>query len=124
MATTAGGTTPSVYLHFADKQALVDAVAMRVWTDLDRYLRAAREGFLGPMRALRKTGAAYVEFASRHPVKYRRLMTSAPSDGSEAQRTAAEACFAHIAAAVLRRLRPGKWCTGSHLIRAFVLASE
>jgi AcrR family transcriptional regulator len=100
VAAAAGVTTPSVYLHFADKQALVDAVAMRVWTDLDRNLGAAREGVADPMRALRRTGAAYVEFASRHPVQYRLLMMSAPSDGSAAQRTAAEACFAHIAAAV------------------------
>ncbi|MEU2358706.1 TetR/AcrR family transcriptional regulator [Streptomyces misionensis] len=107
VATAAQVTTPSVYLHFADKQALVDAVAMRVWTDLDKHLCAARQNVPDPMRALRKTGAAYVEFAARHPVQYRLLMMSAPSARSAAQQTAAEACFAHIAAAVQPCLAAG-----------------
>jgi AcrR family transcriptional regulator len=107
VATAARVTTPSVYLHFADKQALVDAVAMRVWTDLDEHLHAARENVPDPMRALRRTGAAYVEFAAQHPVQYRLLMMSAPAAPSAARRTAAEACFAHIAAAVRPCLAAG-----------------
>ncbi|GLW51988.1 hypothetical protein Stsp02_76480 [Streptomyces sp. NBRC 14336] len=33
-------------------------------------------------------------------------------------------CYVRNTAVSGPGLRPGKWCTGSHLIRAFVLASE
>ncbi len=96
----AGVTTPSVYLHFADKQALVGAVAARAWANLDRHMRDAREGVADPMRALRRTGAAYVRFAVDHPVQYRLLLMNAPDEARDAQHDAARACLDHIVAAV------------------------
>lgn len=95
-----GVTTPSVYLHFADKRALLGAVAARAWSNLDQHMREAREGVDDPMRALRRTGVGYVRFAVDHPVQYRLLLMSAPDEAREAQHEAANACLEHIVAAV------------------------
>jgi AcrR family transcriptional regulator len=100
IAAQVGVTTPSVYLHFADKLALVEAVAARAWSNLDQHMRDAREGVDYPMRALRRTGPAYVRFAVDHPVQYRLLLMNAPGEAREAQHQAARACLDHVVAAV------------------------
>ncbi|HUQ56420.1 TetR-like C-terminal domain-containing protein [Lentzea sp.] len=75
-------------------------MAARAWANLDKHMRDAREGVGDPMRALRRTGAAYVRFAVDHPVQYRLLLMSAPDEAGEAQHEAANACLQHIVAAV------------------------
>ncbi|WP_161500852.1 helix-turn-helix domain-containing protein [Embleya scabrispora] len=50
VAARAGVTTPSVYLHFANKRELVDAVCLAVWEDLGRRMRDAGRGWRIPIR--------------------------------------------------------------------------
>ncbi|WP_131767310.1 TetR/AcrR family transcriptional regulator [Candidatus Protofrankia californiensis] len=78
VARRVGVTTPSVYLHYAGKAALLDAVCLKVWGDLDERLTAATAGATDPLDALRRCGMAYVRFGLDHPVQYRLLMMGRP----------------------------------------------
>jgi AcrR family transcriptional regulator len=117
VARRAGVTTPSVYLHFADKDALLEAVCLRVWDELGSRTRDAAQRGDDPFLALAGCGHAYVRFALEHPVQYRILMMRPAS--SEGVRSAASACFAHLVDAVtacvqagLLRGDPGKLALG------------
>ena len=74
VAQRVGVSVPSLYLHFADKQALVDAVCEQVFEALHLRLRAAAEGAADPFQALRAQGNAYVHFALENPEHYRIVM--------------------------------------------------
>ncbi|TCO45354.1 TetR/AcrR family transcriptional regulator [Actinocrispum wychmicini] len=97
VAQRAGVTTPSVYLHFADKEALLEAVCLRVWDELGNRTREASAEVDDPFAALASSGRAYMRFALEHPAQYRILMMR-PST-SEAVQSAAAACVASIAEA-------------------------
>jgi AcrR family transcriptional regulator len=100
VALRAGVTTPSVYLHFRDKDALVGAVCLRVWGELERVMRAAETSTEDPFQALRRCGAAYVHFAVAHPHQYRLLMMRRPrTDPSSPETLAARACLDHLVSA-------------------------
>ncbi|MFI6504632.1 TetR/AcrR family transcriptional regulator [Nonomuraea typhae] len=102
VAARAGISTPSVYLHFADKEALLEAVCLRVWDELGRLFRENAGG--DPFRALGRCGRAYARFALEHPVQYRvLLMRSTPERPTQA---AAE-CFRHMVAVVERCVESG-----------------
>ncbi|GAB2752859.1 TetR/AcrR family transcriptional regulator [Amycolatopsis magusensis] len=95
VARRAGVTTPSVYLHFADKSALLEAVCLRVWGELAARMLDYAGDVDDPLRQLGRCGRVYANFALDHPVQYRVLMmrpTSGLSPG-------ADACFRHIAKA-------------------------
>jgi AcrR family transcriptional regulator len=99
VAARAGVTTPSVYLHFASKDALVEAVCLAVWEDLGRRMRDAGSGIADPYQSMRLRGAAFVRFGLEHPVQYRLLMMRRrPTNGSSWQ--AADACLAYVGEAV------------------------
>ena len=67
VAARVGVSTPSIYLHFADKQALLDAVCAQVFAALDEQLEAAAESAASPFEALRLAGMAYVDIRGREP---------------------------------------------------------
>lgn len=96
VAMRAGVSTPSVYLHFTDKEALVEAVCMRVWDELRRLFTDNLGG--DPFLALGRCARAYARFALDHPVQYRVLMMR-PSAGPGVPPAAAEA-FRHMVNAV------------------------
>jgi len=97
VAAHVGITTPSVYMHFADKQALVGAVAEQVWYGLRDRMADALRSDDDPFRALRRLGGTYIEFASQHPVQYRvLLMRNAAPQPDSAERRAAETVFQYI----------------------------
>ena len=83
VAERVGVTVPSIYLHFADKRALIDAVCSEVFDELDRLLRAASEGATDPLDALRAQGNAYVHFAVDNPEHYRVVMMQAHEPGPD-----------------------------------------
>jgi AcrR family transcriptional regulator len=107
VAAAAGVTSPSVYLHFADKDALVDAVALRAWDDLAAQMDAARAAVDDPFQALRHVGAAYVRWALDHAVQYELLLLGRRGRDPEARTAAADACLRHLAAAVEPCVRAG-----------------
>ncbi|GAA4015855.1 TetR/AcrR family transcriptional regulator [Allokutzneria multivorans] len=95
-------TTPSVYLHFSGKEALIEAVCLRVWDELGNRIREAVSRITDPLIALGECGRAYVHFALDHPVQYR-LLLMRPSASAEASRT----CFEHMVNAVTACVESG-----------------
>jgi AcrR family transcriptional regulator len=96
VALRVGVSTPSVYLHFADKEELVEAVCLRVWNELGRLFTENLGG--DPFLALGRCGRAYARFALDHPVQYQVLMMR-PSATQGVPPAAAQA-FGHMVSAV------------------------
>jgi AcrR family transcriptional regulator len=84
VAQRVGVSVPSIYLHFADKQALLDAVCEEVFVQLDTRLRSASAEADDPFDALRRQGNAYVHFAVENPEHYRIVMMKSHETGPEA----------------------------------------
>jgi AcrR family transcriptional regulator len=119
VARRAGVTTPSVYLHFADKDALVRAVCLRVWDELgERVQTTAATAAEDPLLALGRSGRVYVRFALDHPIQYRLLMMTPTAADTPPAATAwfqsvMEAVEACVAAGILHgdraNLAVGLW---------------
>ena len=71
VAERVGVTPPSIYLHFADKDALLDAVCARYFEKLDEEMQRAAAGQPTAIEVLRAQGLAYVRFAIATPELYR-----------------------------------------------------
>jgi AcrR family transcriptional regulator len=71
VAQRVGVSVPSIYLHFADKQALLDAVCDQVFTALDSAMQTAAADAPHVFEGLRRQGIAYVRFAVENPEHYR-----------------------------------------------------
>jgi AcrR family transcriptional regulator len=108
VAERVGVSVPSIYLHFADKRALIDAVCHEVFDILDRRLRAAGEAASDPLEALRAQGNAYVRFALENPEHYRVVMMQAHEPDPEAVDVlAASGAFAYLVQSVNECLDAG-----------------
>jgi AcrR family transcriptional regulator len=106
VAQRVGVSVPSIYLHFADKQALLDAVCEEVFAALDaRMQEAAREG-TDVFDGLRLQGIAYVQFAVANPEHYRIVLMrkhGSAGDGKaghHADLMMASSAFEHFVASV------------------------
>ncbi len=74
VARRAGVSRAAPYHHFADKSALVAALAERGFEELEAALRAVAEGEPGtPLDRLRRLGVGYVRYAVEHPATFRLL---------------------------------------------------
>ncbi|MBW3647829.1 MAG: TetR/AcrR family transcriptional regulator [Actinobacteria bacterium] len=103
VALRVGVSVPSIYLHFADKQALLDAVCEQVFEALHVRLRAASEGAADPFAALRAQGNAYVHFALENPEHYRIvMMLRHPPTAEAADRAIAGGAFDYLVESVRR----------------------
>lgn len=89
VAERVGVTPPSIYLHFADKEALLEAVCVEAFASFDSRLAAACEPHDDPVAALYAMGRAYVEFALERPEHYR-FMFMRRADEALHEPTAAE----------------------------------
>ncbi|MEP9382093.1 TetR/AcrR family transcriptional regulator [Nocardioides sp. KR10-350] len=109
VAEAVGVTTPSIYLHFEDKDALMEAVVIDVFRELDEEMIAAAEGVTDPLERLRSYGLSYVRFALDHPEHYR-LATMDPSLKPKKQidEMLREAAFTHLNAAVADAVELGE----------------
>lgn len=81
VASRVGVTPPSIYLHFADKDALLDAVCARYFERLDDEMAAAAERADDPLDRVLELGVTYVRFAVGTPVLYR-IAFGKPSGGA------------------------------------------
>ena len=68
-----GVTPPSIYLHFADKDALLDALCLEVFADLHEAMETAAGSRDDIEASLRDQGHAYIAFALARPEHYRLL---------------------------------------------------
>ncbi|MEJ7725442.1 MAG: TetR/AcrR family transcriptional regulator [Actinomycetes bacterium] len=76
VASAAGVTPPSIYLHFADRKSLLRAVVEERFRDLAQRLSAAEAAGNEPFDALRRRCRAYFRFAKEHPGHYRVLFSA------------------------------------------------
>lgn len=74
IACAAGITAPAIYAHFADRDAILTAIAERAWQDVVDEIRASAAGGITPRDRLHRGCATYVDFAQRFPMRYA-LMT-------------------------------------------------
>ena len=102
VAQRVGVSVPSIYLHFADKQALLDAVCEEVFAALDTAMQTAAADAPDVFEGLRRQGVAYVEFAVANPEHYRIVLMRKHdgSSGVHADLVMAHAAFQHFVASV------------------------
>ncbi|MBF6173341.1 TetR/AcrR family transcriptional regulator [Nocardia blacklockiae] len=79
-----GVSAPSIYRHFADKDALIDAAVAQVFENLDAAVAAATDPAQSPITRMREQGMAYVRFALQHPGQYRVATAGSSGDGPRA----------------------------------------
>ena len=108
VARQAGVAPQSVYLHFADRRALMTAVyAVRfgeLSAELSSAASAAEAG--GPIARLAAICHAYCDYGLRHPGRYRVLFGTAGAPGWEPQGMPGMATWALFRAAVRACLNP------------------
>jgi AcrR family transcriptional regulator len=118
VADAVGVTSPSIYLHFADKDALIQAVVADVFAELDAAMVAAGESVDEPLAQLRAYGIAYVKFAVAHPEHYRvaTMERCVPGDGhTELDEIVADSAFTHMMATVTACMDAGIFAPGDPL---------
>jgi AcrR family transcriptional regulator len=90
VADRVGVTPPSIYIHFADKDALLDAVCVEAFADMHEAMAKAAVGAHDDaLAALAAQGRAYVAFARSRPEHYRLMFMRRPGHDLEMP-TAAE----------------------------------
>jgi AcrR family transcriptional regulator len=117
VAERVGVSTPSIYLHFADKAALLDAVCEAVFADLDRLMEEGAAQTSDPFDGLRVRGLVYARFALDNPEQYRLAMMRMPAQGEHHPFTAedivAGPTYHHLTTAVQRCIDVGVFAPGT-----------
>jgi len=112
VAQRVGVTPPSIYLHFADKDALLDAVCGRYFESLDEEMQRAAVGCTTTLDVLRAQGLAYVRFALQTPELYRIATMGEGRPGSDVDVTLASSAFLHMRAGVQAMMDEGIYAQG------------
>jgi AcrR family transcriptional regulator len=108
VADAVGVTPPSIYLHFADKQELLEAVVADVFRELDDAMIEAAAGQTAPLARLRAFGLAYVRFAIDHPEHYRlALLEPCPRPTVAIDEVLQSSAFSHLSSTVLECMAEG-----------------
>ena len=95
-----GVTPPSIYLHFADKDALLDAVCARYFEALDQVMQQVARDQPSTLDRLRAQGLAYVRFALQNPELYRIATMGEGRPGSDVDVTLNSSAFVHMRASI------------------------
>ncbi|MCT7657044.1 TetR/AcrR family transcriptional regulator [Mycobacterium deserti] len=112
VAQRVGVTPPSIYLHFADKDALLDAVCARYFEKLDEEMQQAAVGQPSTVDVLREQGLAYVRFAMKTPELYRIATMGEGRPGSDVEVALNSSAFLHMRGAVEGLIREGVFPAG------------
>jgi AcrR family transcriptional regulator len=107
-----GVTPPSIYLHFKDKDALLDAVCARYFEKLDEEMQRAAVGETTALGVMRALGQAYVRFAVQTPGLYRIATMGEGSPGSGVDLTLTSSAFKHMCAGVEAMMDEGIYVRG------------
>lgn len=112
VADAVGRTAPAIYLHFSDKDELIQAVCNRRFEEFHSALETAGAQSDDPLESLRLRGEAYIRFGLDHPQHYKVLMmTARPQPVDVTVEAPGMAAFRHLVAAVQRciddRVFPG-----------------
>lgn len=115
VARKVGVTSPSIYLHFADKDALIEAVCTRYFEQLNDVLTEASAGIEHPVEALAEQGMAYVRFAVRTPELYRLATMNISYEQSTTDMVLQSSAFAQFADKVTAAMEIGYYPQGDVL---------
>ncbi len=80
IAREAGIAAPSIYRHFPDRDAILDAVVSQTFVELSRACAAAAESAPSGAGTVEAVCRAYLDFARDHPGPYRVLFARPPAD--------------------------------------------
>jgi len=105
VADAVGVTSPSIYLHFADKEALLDAVVSNVFAELDQAMLTAAEAARSPLEKLCAFGMAYIRFALDHPAHYRLATMNHYEMRPHSDDVLVTSAFTHLVATVQECMR-------------------
>jgi AcrR family transcriptional regulator len=111
VAQRVGVTSPSIYLHFADKDALLDAVCARYLARLDQEMEQVAIGQPSTVDVLRAQGLAYVQFALQTPELYRLATMGEWRSGSNVDIALASSAFKHMCTSVQTLMDEGVYRT-------------
>ncbi|CAM4405163.1 Tetracycline repressor protein class H [Mycobacterium basiliense] len=111
VARRVGVTPPSIYLHFEDKDALLDAVCARYVAKLDEEMEQVAIGQPSTVDVLRAQGLAYVRFALRTPELYRLATMGEWRSGSNVDIALDSSAFKHMCASVRALMDEGIYRT-------------
>jgi AcrR family transcriptional regulator len=104
VARRAGVSPAAPYRHYADREALVSAVAAVGYRELAERLAAAHPAPSTPEQ-LASVGVAYVQFALEQPALFR-MMFGEPCDRDNDERVAATAAVSHYLREIVARCFP------------------
>ena len=105
VARRAGVSPAAPYRHYADREALVSAVAALGYRELAERLAAAHPS-PATSKQLTSVAVAYVQFALERPALFR-IMFGEPCDRDNDERTAATAAVALYLREIVGRVFPG-----------------
>lgn len=120
VAQRVGVTPPSIYLHFADKDALLDAVCARYFEKLDEQMQAVADQ-PSAIEVLRAQGLAYVRFARETPELYRIATMGEGRPGSDVDLTLNSSAFMHLRTSVEALIAEGVYPHGDATAMALEL---
>jgi AcrR family transcriptional regulator len=121
VAQRVGVTPPSIYLHFADKDALLDAVCARYFERLDEGMQQVADDQPSNIDRLRAQGLAYVRFATQNPELYRIATMGEGRLGSDVDVALNSSAFVHLRNSVEALIEEGIFPPGDPTLAALEL---
>jgi AcrR family transcriptional regulator len=121
VAQRVGVTPPSIYLHFADKDALLDAVCARYFEKLDEEMQRVAVDQPSTIDVLRAQGLAYVRFAMKTPELYRIATMAESRPGSDVDVALNSSAFVHMRHSVETLIAEGVYPPGDAISLALEL---
>jgi AcrR family transcriptional regulator len=121
VAQRVGVTPPSIYLHFADKDALLDAVCAGYFEKLDEEMQRVAVDQPSTIDVLRAQGLAYVRFAMKTPELYRIAMMGESRQGSGVDMALNTSAFVHMRNSVEALIEEGIYPPGDPTSKALEL---
>jgi AcrR family transcriptional regulator len=98
VARNVGIAAPSIYAHFADRDAILDVLVDETFKELAIAVSGATRAHEDPVRSLRAACGAYVDFAVRRPHRYQ--LAFAEREANAVPRASATATFALLVEAI------------------------
>jgi AcrR family transcriptional regulator len=103
-------TPPSIYLHFATKGTLIQAVCQRQFDAMSERFRAAIDDVNDPVEQITIMAEQYVTFALEHPEQYRVLfMSGVRTEVHDLETLRLHECFGMLVHSVERALEAGRF---------------
>jgi AcrR family transcriptional regulator len=121
VAKRVGVTPPSIYLHFADKETLLDAVCARYFERLDEVMQQVVRDYSSTVDRLWGQGMAYVRFALQTPELYRIATMGESRPGSYVDLALNSAAFVHLRDSVQALMDEGIYPEGDATVMGLEL---